>query len=237
MPGAERAARGRIRHMRRVYVGKTKDVFTTDDGKMLLLFKDSVTGADGKIDSGANEVIGEVAGKGNSSFRLTLHFFELIKAAGIPTHFVSEGPLPNSMVVRAARSYGLEVVCRLRAWGSFVKRYGKYIEHGAPLPSLVEFTIKDDQAGDPLINSEAMVVLGIANAEAVDFMTRATRQITALIAEDLASRDLELIDIKYEFGEVDGQTVLIDEVSGDSMRVARHGRVLLQNELAEAVLG
>lgn len=223
--------------MRRVYVGKTKDVFATDDGKMLLLFKDSVTGADGKIDSGANEVIGEVAGKGNSSFRLTLHFFELIKAAGIPTHFVSEGPMPNSMVVQAARSYGLEVVCRLRAWGSFVKRYGKFVEQGAALPSLVEFTIKDDQAGDPLINSEAMAALGIAQAEAVEHMTSAAKQITALIADDLASRGLELIDIKYEFGEVDGETVLIDEVSGDSMRAVRSGQVLLQTELAEAVLG
>ncbi len=218
-------------------MGKTKDVFALDDGCMLLQFKDSVTGADGKIDSGANEVIGEVAGKGNASFRLTLHFFELIRAAGIPTHFVSAGSLPNTMVVRAARSYGLEVICRLRAWGSFVKRYARHIEQGTLLPSLVEFTIKDDERGDPLVNSEAIAALGIAPAEAVEHMADAARRITALIAADLAPRGLELIDIKYEFGEVDGSTVLIDEVSGDSMRVVKDGRVLLQNELAEAVLG
>ena len=112
--------------MRRVYVGKTKDVFAMDDGRILLQFKDAVTGADGIIDAGANQVIGEVAGKGSSSFRLTLYFFELLKKAGVATHFVGEGSVPNSMIVMPARSYGLEVICRERAWGSFVRRYGRY---------------------------------------------------------------------------------------------------------------
>jgi phosphoribosylaminoimidazole-succinocarboxamide synthase len=223
--------------LRRVYVGKTKDVFAMDDGRILLQFKDAVTGADGIIDAGANQVIGEVAGKGSSSFRLTLYFFELLKKAGVATHFVGEGSVPNSMIVMPARSYGLEVICRERAWGSFVRRYGKYVQEGAPLPSLVEFTIKDDDRGDPLINSEAVAALGIASREAVEHMTKAAKEMTALIKADLAEKGLELIDIKFEFGEIEGRTVLIDEVSGDSMRVVRDGKVLLQNELAEAVLG
>ena len=68
-------------------------------------------------------------------------------------------------------------------------------------------------------------------------MTKAAKEMTALIKADLAEKGLELIDIKFEFGEIEGRTVLIDEVSGDSMRVVRDGKVLLQNELAEAVLG
>ena len=124
-PQAEGHTAGGEAQLRRVYVGKTKDVFAMDDGRILLQFKDAVTGADGIIDAGANQVIGEVAGKGSSSFRLTLYFFELLKKAGVATHFVGEGSVPNSMIVMPARSYGLEVICRERAWGSFVRRYGK----------------------------------------------------------------------------------------------------------------
>ena len=104
------------------------------------------------------------------------------------------------------------------------------------MPSLVEFTIKDDERGDPLITKDAIIALGIANREAVEFMEKTAQTITALLKADLAKKNLELIDIKFEFGEVDGRPVLIDEISGDSMRVVRDGRVLLQNELAEAVL-
>ena len=97
--------------MRRTYVGKTKDVFVMDDGNIMLQFKDAVTGAEGKVDSGANAVIGEVAGKGGASLGLTLYFFELIQRAGMPTHFIELGPIENSIVVKRARSYGLEVIC------------------------------------------------------------------------------------------------------------------------------
>lgn len=223
--------------MRRTYVGKTKDVFVMDDGNIMLQFKDAVTGAEGKVDSGANAVIGEVAGKGGASLGLTLYFFELIQRAGMPTHFIELGPIENSIVVKRARSYGLEVICREKAWGSFVRRYAKYVSQGRPLPSLVEFTLKDDERGDPLITKEALVALDIVSEEVVEHMERTARKITALIKADLATKDLELIDIKCEFGEVDGQPLLIDEISGDSMRVVKEGQVLLQNELAEAILG
>ena len=222
--------------MRKIYTGKTKDVFTLEDGNILLKFKDTVTGSDGNIDSGGNEVVGEMAGKGSSSIRLTLYFFELLQKAGIPTHFVAVGPEDNTMIVKAARSYGLEVICREKAWGSFVRRYAKYAQEAAPLPSLVEFTIKDDERGDPLITKEAVAALGIADREAVEYMEKAARDVTALLKKDLAKKNLELIDFKFEFGEVDGRPLHIDEISGDSMRGVRDGRVLLQKELSEAVL-
>ena len=222
--------------LRKTYVGKTKDVFIMEDGNIVLQFKDAVTGAEGKIDSGANAVIGEVAGKGGASLSLTLYFFELLQKSGIPTHFIGMGPAENSIIVKAARSYGLEVICREKAWGSFVRRYAKHATQGMILPSLVEFTLKDDERGDPLITKEALIALGIVSQEVVQYMEKTARQITALLKEDLAKKGLELIDIKYEFGEVDGKPLLIDEISGDSMRVVKDGQVLLQNELAEAIL-
>lgn len=227
--------------MEKIYSGKTKEVFLREDGNLVLRFKDSVTGAEGVIDPGANEVMGEIAGKGRASLRTTIYFFDLLRQAGIPTHYIGPGEQfglgPDTIVVRRAKSYGLEVICREKAWGSFVRRYGRYVEQGAPLPSLVEFTLKDDERGDPLITEDALVALGIVTPEAVRYMKNAARQATAIIRTNLAQKGLELIDVKYEFGEVDGKAVIIDEVSGDSMRVAKRGRVLLQKELYEALFG
>ncbi len=227
--------------MQKLYSGKTKDVFLKEDGNILLLFKDTVTGSEGKIDSGANEVIGEVAGKGNASLRTTVYFFDLLKKSGIPTHFIGLGEDfghgPNTIVVKRARSYNLEVICREKAWGSFVRRYGDYVRQGTVLPSLVEFTLKDDRRGDPLITEDALAALNIVSREAVEHMKQTARRGTAVLKNHLAERGLELIDIKYEFGEVNGKTMIIDEVSGDSMRVVKDGEVLLQKELSAAIFG
>jgi phosphoribosylaminoimidazole-succinocarboxamide synthase len=221
--------------VQKLYSGKTKDVFLREDGNLLLLFKDAVTGADGKIDPGANEVVGEVAGKGNASLNLTVHFFNLLQQAGLPTHFIAAEPGTNTMVVKRARSFNLEVICREKAYGSFVRRYGKYVQEGTPLPSLIEFTLKDDERGDPLITEDALVALNILSANAVSAIKQTARQATAIVKADLAKHQLELLDIKYEFGEVDGQTVIIDEVSGDSMRVMKDGKILLPDEVYQAM--
>lgn len=223
--------------MKKIYSGKTKDVMLLDDGNILLKFKDTVTGTGNVIDAGANTVIGEVAGKGSASFRLTMYFFELLQKAGMETHFIAPGPEPNTMIVKRARSFNLEVVCREKAWGSFIRRYGQYIEHGAALPSLVEFTLKDDERGDPLITEDTLVALNIVTPEEIGFMKETAKKATAILKIHLAERRLDLIDIKYEFGEVDGKTMIIDEISGDGMRVVRNGELLLQKELAAALLG
>ncbi len=223
--------------MTKIYSGKTKDVFLRDDGLVLLKFKDTVTGTGTVVDSGANTVIGEVSGKGNASLRLTVYFFELLSRAGLPTHFVEEGPEPNTLLVKRADSFDLEVICREKAWGSFVRRFGRYISQGATLPSIVEFTIKDDERGDPPISQEAMMALGIASRDEIDYMKQSARKATSILKRHLAEKGLELIDIKYEFGKVDGQVMIIDEVSGDSMRVVKDGTVMLQTQLAQEVLG
>jgi phosphoribosylaminoimidazole-succinocarboxamide synthase len=223
--------------LRKIYSGKTKDVFVLEDGNMLLRFKDTVTGIGTQIDPGSNTLIGEVAGKGNASLRLTVYFFDLLQKAGMPTHFIGLGPEENMILVRRARSFVLEVVCREKAWGSFVSRYGHYVQQGTPLSSLVEFTLKDDERGDPPITKETLVALKIVTPEEIHYMEDTARRATAIIEAHLAERGLELIDIKYEFGEVDGRTVIIDEISGDGMRVVRDGKVLVQTELAAALLG
>lgn len=223
--------------MERIYSGKTKDVFLRDDGNILLKFKDTVTGTGDVIDAGSNTVIGEVSGKGNASLRLTVYFFDLLQKAGMPTHFISMGPEPNTLLVKRAKSFKLEVVCREKAWGSFIRRYGAYIKEGTPLPSVIEFTLKDDEREDPPINEESLVALGIVTEDQIRYMKESARKATAILKAHLAEKGLDLIDIKYEFGEVDGQTIIIDEISGDGMRVAKDGKILLQKELAAALLG
>lgn len=223
--------------MERLYRGKTKDVYLWEEDQVLLCFKDSVTGTGDRIDPGGNEVIGRVAGKGSASLRLSVHFFELLERAGLPTHYLGPGPLENSLLVKRARSFNLEVICRRRAWGSFLRRYGGHISAGEPLPGLVEMTLKDDERGDPPITGETLAALKLATAEEVSYMERTARQATALIVEELAPRGLELIDIKYEFGEAGGRILLIDEISGDCMRLLRGDRLLLPAEPASIILG
>jgi phosphoribosylaminoimidazole-succinocarboxamide synthase len=223
--------------LNKIYSGKTKNVYLLDDGNILLQFKDTVTGFGDQVDAGSNVVIGEIVGKGNASFRITLHFLNLLKQAGMPSHFISVGPEPNTMVVRRARSFKLEVVCREKAWGSFVRRYGEYVKEGTPLPSVVEFTLKDDERGDPPITEDSLVALDIATGEQTRYMKESAQRATRIIKADLAKKGLELIDVKYEFGEIDGRMTIIDEISGDGMRVVKDGKVLLQKDLAAGLLG
>ena len=225
--------------VKKLYVGKTKDVYLRQDGNIVLRFKDSVTGFEGQIDPGGNEVLAEVAGKGGASLKSTLYFFDLLEKANIPTHFLGLGKAfghgLDSIVVRRARMYHLEVICREKAWGSFVRRYGNYVDQGAPLPTLIEFTLKDDEGGDPLITEDALVALDIVSSKTLAHIKYVARKATDVIKQDLAQKGLELVDIKYEFGEVDGKSMIVDEISGDSMRVLKEGRLLLQKELYEEI--
>ncbi len=225
--------------MKRLFEGKTKDVFDKGDGQFLLKFKDTVTGAEGKIDPGANEVMGEVADKGKASFALSVYFFSRLEEQGIPTHFTGADTHGQTMTVRAAEAFGggLEFICRRYACGSFLRRYGEYAAEMAELPYLVEITLKDDQRGDPLANDETLLALSILSEEELEKAKGLTVDITKAIEAMLEKRDLRLVDIKYEFGRVDGEVVLIDEISGDSMRVVNSaGDTLDQVELSKEIL-
>ena len=225
--------------MRLVYKGKTKDVFDLEDGNYLLKFKDDATGTDGVFDPGANTVGLTIEGLGQGGLRLTEFFFKKINDAGFPTHFVSADIGRSEMVVRPAVGFGggVEVVCRYRAVGSFLRRYGGYVTEGQVLDALVEVTLKDDDREDPLITRDTLEMLGILSGEEYDVLRDLTKKITGIIKDALSSFGLELYDIKLEFGRVGGEIVLIDEISAGNMRVYKDGAIVAPLDLVSLVLG
>ena len=217
--------------------GKTKDVYELENGSYLLRFKDDTTvGTDGKLDPGGNVVGASIEGLGRASLGLTKYYFEKINAAGILTHYIESDLDATTMTVRPALMFGgktgIEVICRLKAVGSFVRRYGDYCTEGQDLDYYIEVSLKDDERGDPMITRDALSLLGIlTNAEYDDLKDR-TKQITAIISDDLADKGLVLYDIKLEFGRIDGKVALIDEFSWGIMRVYKDGEWLQPFELA-----
>ncbi len=226
--------------MKIVYKGKTKDVYDKGDGNYLLKFKDDVTGTDGVFDPGANTVGLTIEGVGKSCLRLTKFFFERINSEGIPTHFVDADIENTTMTVKPAEAFGegVEVILRYRAVGSFYRRYGKYCNEGDMLDSYVEVTLKDDARNDPLITDDALAMLGIMTKDEYQTLVQLTKRIGAIVKEELAKKDLELYDIKFEFGRVgeDKHIALIDEVSGGNMRAYRGNEYIEPLRLEQIML-
>ena len=146
-----------------LYKGKTKDLMQDDQGNVYFHFKDDVTGTDGKFDPGANQVGATMEGSGKANIILSTYFFEKMAEQGIPTHFISSDAENNTMQVKKANlfGHGLEVICRYRAVGSFIRRYGLYAKSGDLLDEYVEFTLKDDDREDPLINIVKELLLNL----------------------------------------------------------------------------
>ena len=215
--------------MRKVYSGKTKDVFALEDGNYLLKFKDDCTGKDGVFDPGENSIGLTIEGVGDVNLRMSIYYFEKLNAAGIRTHYVSANLDDTTMTVLPAKvfGHGLEVICRNKAVGSFIRRYGEYIEEGADLPSYVEMTFKNDAKGDPLVTKEGLKVLGIMTEQQYDDIAEMTRKITKVVADDMLSKGLVLYDIKFEFGyDAEGKVMLIDEIASGNMRVYKDGKYI-----------
>lgn len=214
--------------MKLVYDGKTKSVYENGDGNYLLKFKDDVTGTDGKFDPGANTVGLSIDGMGKNCVKLTEFFFEKINAAGIPTHFVSANVDKAEMIVKPATVFGkgIEVICRLKAVGSFIRRFGDYAKVGQDLDYFVEVTLKDNEREDPPITKDALDMLGILTASEYEDLKALTKKITKIVKDELAKKGAELYDIKLEFGRVDGVVSLIDEISGGNMRVYKDGKIV-----------
>jgi len=225
--------------MKLVNNGKTKDVFALDNGNYLLKFKDDVTGADGKFDPGANEVAFAIDGVGREWLRLTEYFFKAIEKAGIPTHYINSNIEKCTMEVLRAEMFGngLEFICRFKSTGSFMRRYGMYVKEGQDLDGIVEVTLKDDGRGDPAVSSEIVEALGITNAATYDKLKKMTRDIAIIVKNEIAGKGIELYDIKVEFGKNSGRVILIDEVSGSSMRVYKDGKKLEPMEIGRILLG
>ena len=212
--------------MKHVYTGKTKDVYALDNGNYLLKFKDDCTGKDGVFDPGENSVGLTIDGVGDVNLRMSIYFFEKINAAGIRTHYVNADLNNTTMEVLPAKVFGqgLEVICRHKAVGSFIRRYGQYIEAGADLPAYVETTFKNDELGDPLVTKDGLVALGVMTEQQYDDMKLMTQQITKIVADDLLEKGLVLYDIKFEYGyDAEGNVMLIDEIASGNMRVYKDG--------------
>ena len=222
-----------------LYTGKTKNVYALPNGNCLLKFKDDCTGKDGVFDPGENSVGLTIEGIGKANLQTSVYYFEMLKAAGIKTHYVSADIENATMEVLPATvfGHGLEVICRLVATGSFIRRYGEYIENGTPLPGgYVECTFKNDEKGDPLVTSEGLAALGVMDEKLFASMKEQTLKITKIVADDLKSIGLDLWDIKFEFGYNNGEVILIDEIASGNMRVYKDGAIVEPVELTKLIL-
>lgn len=226
--------------MKLITKGKTKDVYELEDGNYVLKFKDDVTGEDGVFDPGANTVGLTIEGAGKAGLKLTKFFFEKIQEQGIPTHYVSADIDEATMVVKPAKVFGqgLEVICRYRAVGSFMRRYGMYAEEGQVLDAFVEVTLKDDDREDPPITKDALDMLGILNKDEYEVLKDLTKRISNIIKDELEKKGMELYDIKLEFARIgaEGQIALIDEISGGNMRAYKDGEYVEPMKLEQIML-
>ena len=225
--------------MKHIYEGKTKTVFELENGNYLLKFKDDVTGTDGVFDPGANTVGLSIEGVGKGGLRLTTYFFEMLQRNGVKTHYVRSDIDNDTMEVLPATVFGkgIEVVCRFKAVGSFLRRYGGYAKEGQDLDTFVEVTLKDDERDDPPITKDALAILGILKNDEYESLKAQTQKICKMIKAELQKFGCELYDIKLEFGKNNGQVILIDEIAGGNMRVYKDGKIIEPLELVKIVLG
>ena len=207
-----------------IYTGKTKNVYKLENGNFLLKFKDDCTGKDGVFDPGENSIGLTIDGVGDVNLRMSIYFY------------VSADLANTTMEVLPAKVFGkgLEVICRHKAVGSFLRRYGEYIAEGADLPAYVETTFKNDEKGDPLVTKDGLVVLGVMTAGQYDEIKAMTQKITQIVADDLKEKGMVLYDIKFEFGyDADGKVMLIDEIASGNMRVYKDGKYIEPMELSK----
>ncbi|MCL2884853.1 MAG: phosphoribosylaminoimidazolesuccinocarboxamide synthase [Oscillospiraceae bacterium] len=196
---------------KQLYEGKAKKVFATDDPNIVIVdYKDDATAFNG-------EKKGTILGKGVINNRMTNQLMRMLSAQGIPTHFVEELS-ERETAVKKVTIVPLEVIVRNIAAGSFSKRYG--VEEGRVLgrPS-IEYSLKDDALGDPLINDYHILALGLASVEELNIISTYAFKINEILKAYLLTLDIELVDFKLEFGRLpDGAIVLADEISPDTCR-------------------
>ncbi|SFB02025.1 phosphoribosylaminoimidazole-succinocarboxamide synthase [Acetitomaculum ruminis DSM 5522] len=194
-----------------LYEGKAKKVYKTDNEDVLIVdYKDDATAFNGVKK-------GTIAGKGSINNRMTNHIFKILEKEGIPTHYVEELS-DRETAVKKVEIVPLEVIVRNVAAGSFSKRLG--IEEGKELlcPTL-EFSYKNDELGDPLINSYFAKAIGAATQEEIDKITEYTFKINDILKKFFAEVGIDLIDFKIEYGRYKGDVILADEISPDTCRL------------------
>ncbi len=201
----------KIKKKQKLYEGKAKIVFETDNEDLYLQeFKDDATAFNGKKKA-------KIKSKGAINNQVSAHLFSYLESYHVPTHFVSQFS-DTSMVIKKLEMIPVEVVMRNIATGSLVKRYG--VEEGMELEHpIMEFYLKDDDKNDPLINEDHVLSFGHATEEEVEVMKRYTQKINAVLKSFFYRRQLMLVDFKVEFGRAkSGKLKLGDEISPDTCR-------------------
>jgi phosphoribosylaminoimidazole-succinocarboxamide synthase len=200
-----------MQKLEQLYEGKANKVFATADPNLFIVsYKDSATAFDGKKK-------GEIAGKGEINNRVTNHLMQYLAGHGIPTHYVQELN-ERETLVKKVDIILLEVIVRNIAAGSLSKRLG--LEEGTKLASTVlEYSYKDDDLGDPLVNDYHIAALKLASREELAEIAAYAFKVNELLSAYLRDLNIELIDFKLEFGKTtEGQLVLADEISPDTCR-------------------
>ena len=195
-----------------LYEGKAKKVYATDDPELLIVdYKDDATAFNGVKK-------GTIVGKGVINNQMSNRLMQRLARGGVPTHFVKELSERETLVKRV-KIVPLEVIVRNISAGSFAKRYG--VEEGIVFDQpTIEYSYKNDELGDPLINSTHAIALHLATAEELDTIRRYAFRVNELLREFWASCGITLVDFKLEFGKLaDGTIILADEISPDTCRL------------------
>ena len=194
-----------------LYEGKAKKVFaTTDPALVIVSYKDDATALDGLKK-------GTIVGKGAINNRMSNHIMQLLEKQGVPTHFVAEIN-DRETVVKKVSIVPLEVIIRNISAGSFAKRYG--VEEGIVFSEpTIEFSYKNDDLHDPLINDYHAIALGLATREEIETIKKMAFKVNEVMKEYFKGIGVTLVDFKLEFGRLDdGSIVLADEISPDTCR-------------------
>ncbi len=200
-----------MKKLEQLYEGKAKKVFATDDPDLVIVsYKDDATAFDGAKR-------GTITGKGAINNQMSNFLMQKLAKAGVPTHFVEELS-DRETVVRKVAIVPLEVIIRNVSAGSFAKRYG--VEEGIVFDApTIEFSYKNDDLHDPLINDYHAVALKLATWDEIDTIKKYAFQVNDFLKGELAACGVTLVDFKLEFGKLsDGTIVLADEISPDTCR-------------------
>lgn len=195
-----------------LYEGKAKKVYATDDENLYIVdYKDDATAFNGLKK-------GQISGKGVVNNKMSNFLMQIMEKNGIPTHYVEEIS-DRETIVKKVSIVPLEVIIRNIAAGSFSKRLG--VKEGSPLKTtILEYSYKDDDLGDPLINDYHAMALGVATREELDQIAEMAFKVNEVLKAYFATVNIELVDFKIEFGKTpDGQIILADEISPDTCRL------------------
>lgn len=194
-----------------MYEGKAKKVYSTEDPAYCIVsYKDDATAFNG-------EKKGTIVGKGVVNNRMSNFMFKLLEQNGIPTDFVEELN-DRDAVLKRVEIVPLEVIVRNKAAGSFSKRFGVPEGTVFKTPTL-EYCLKDDDLGDPMINDSQIIAIGAATKDELDTIAEYTLKINEVMIDFFKQCKVDLIDFKIEFGRLpDGTVILADEISPDTCR-------------------